>query len=225
MTVVSQLDRLREWVTRSGVEVGADARLLRTLPTSRSEQRRLLRVLNQIESRFDEVMAEDSNLSLDWSALRTELRLYPVGRNPWGYIGARAAEIFKSEGYPEEQVQRAERIWRDFLFLQDGQIKPLQASAGWISALDYLLQSLYFTAVASQAEVGTRYGVSASTVGLRFRALVDTLGVVLYDHRARKRLAAVRALAVETGRMSEAEFNRHLLRGAEQTLSSLAGSR
>lgn len=222
MAVVSQLDRLREWLVRTEIELGADARLLHTLPTNRGEQRRLLRLLNQIESRFDEAIAADLDPPLDWAALREELHLLPVGRNPWAYVGARAAEIFREEGYPEEQIQRAERLWHDFLFLQDGQIKPLQASAGWVAALDYLLQSLYFTASASQAEVGARYGVSASTVGLRFRALVDTLGVVLYDHRARKRLGAARALAVETGRMSEAEFNRHLLRGQGPVTSSLA---
>ncbi|HBY99379.1 MAG: hypothetical protein M5U01_08490 [Ardenticatenaceae bacterium] len=221
MTVVSQLDRLGDWLARSGIELGVDVRLLRTLPANRNEQRRLLRLLNQIESRFDDAMAEDLDPPLRWNALREELHLIPVGRNPWSYIGARACEIFSAEGYPEEQIRRADRLWHDFLFLQDGQIKPLQASAGWISALDYLLQSLYFSAMASQAEVGVRYGVSASTVGLRFRALVDTLGVVLYDHKARKRLAAARALTVETGRMSEAEFNRHLLRGPRPTVNSV----
>ncbi|HYN88507.1 MAG TPA: hypothetical protein VER55_08245 [Ardenticatenaceae bacterium] len=211
MKVMSQRQKLRNWLRRSGLQ-DEDASLLSGPPTEPAGQQRALRFLNALESRFDESIATDLGAALDWGALREELQLLPGARTPWLYLGARAAEIFRDRGDQAEHIERAERLWRDFLFLQEGQIKALQASSGWVAALDYLIQGLYFRDEATQAEVGARYGVSASTVGLRFRALVETLGVVLYDHPVRKRLAAARALAVETGKMSEAEFNRRLLR-------------
>jgi hypothetical protein len=223
MTTVSETDRLRQWLIQYGIEVEGQA-LLRPLPESPDDRRRLVRLLNRLESCFDEAIALDLGMPLGWAAIREELDLYPPGRNPWAYISDRAREIFTERGYPPEQVERAERLWRDFLLLQEGQIKPLQASAGWVAALDYLLQSLYFSGEATQAEIGARYNMSASTVGLRFRALVDTLGVVLYDHKARKRLAAARALTVEAGRMSEAEFHRRLLRGEVQLANPSVGN-
>lgn len=208
-----QLDRLRAWLARHGLDHGEGAALAGERPATRAAQVELLRLLNRIESRFDDVIAKEVVPPLDWQAVRDALHLAPAPRNPWSYIGARAQERFSQAGYPPAHCARADRLWRDFLFLQEDQVKPLQVPTGWVAALDYLLQALYFTSEVTQSDLATTYGISASTLGLRFRALVETLGIELFDHPARKRLAATRALTVERGRMSSDEFARRLLRG------------
>lgn len=207
-------ERLLAWLNRYPLDLGPVTRWLKAGPTTPDEQAALLRALNQLESRFDEIIeAREGPGWLDWDEVRKEWRLLPTPGTPWEALGRQLLETFAQQGYPATHGRRALRLWRDFLFLQDDEVSALQVPAGWVAALDYLLQGLYFSGQATQEEIGQRHNVSTSTVGLRFRALVDTLGLELYDHPARKRLMAQRTILVEGGRMSEAEFNRRLLQG------------
>ncbi|MBA3533104.1 MAG: hypothetical protein H0T73_14380 [Ardenticatenales bacterium] len=210
----SHAARLQDWLKRNHIKSGSATRWLFEVPDTLEAQTAILRLLNEMESRFDDVIeAQEGQLFLEWDAIREELSLLPHPDAPWNALLGQLQEAFATPAYPESQRRRAERIWQDFLFLQEEEVSPLQVPAGWIAALDYLLQNLYFSSKATQEEVGRRHNVSTSTVGLRFRALVETLGVHLFDHPARKRLLAQRAIAIEGGRMSEAEFNQRLLRG------------
>lgn len=204
---------LAAWIERGGLALPAHG-CLRARPMQPREQRALLRLLNDLESRFDEVIAQERGRApLDWGALREELQLAPdAGRAGLGLL-LDLRLTFTRWAYPAAHIQRGERLWRDFLFLQEEQLSAFQVAGGWLAALDYLLQGLYFTGDATQEAVARRHGVSPSTLGLRYRALVEALGLTLFDHPARKRLLARRALAVESGAMSEGEFNRRLLRG------------
>jgi hypothetical protein len=210
----SHAARLQDWLKRNQIDPGSYTRWLFEVPDTIEAQTAVLRLLNEIESRFDDIIvAQEGEGFLDWDKIREELALLPHPASPWNLLLETIRESFVTLGYPEARCQRAERLWRDFLFLQQEEGSSLQVPAGWVAALDYLLQNLYFSSKATQEEVGRRHNVSTSTVGLRFRALVDTLGIHLFDHPARKRLLAQRAIAIEGGRMSEAEFNRRLLRG------------
>lgn len=211
--MVSQAALLQEWLRRNRISVGETERWLLLVPEGRESQVATIRLLNQIESRFDDLLAATDGGAIDWDLMREELSLMPRGRSPWADLGPQLRESLAVVGYDPARIARAERLWRDFLLVQEDQLSHLQVPAGWIAALDYLLQNLYFSAQATQEEIGRRHSVSASTVGLRFRALVESLDVRLFDHPSRKRLLAQRSIAVEGGQMSEAEFHQRLLRG------------
>lgn len=199
--------RLCEWIEENGVEGPRGGSLWQVGP------RTLLPWLNEIESRFDELIVEQCGPGwLDWDSLRAELRL----PRPTGGAAELAEEIqlmLVVRDLPEPPRQRAARLWQDFVLLQEEEVRPHQLPAGWGAALEYLLQGLYFAGGATQEEIGQSYGVSTSTVGLRFRTLVEMLGIVLFDSRARKRLLALRTVTVERGLLSEAEFNHRLMHG------------
>lgn len=219
--MVSHTARLQEWLGRHHIDIGANIRWLLEVPHDSASQRVALRLLNEIESRFDEIIAVTEPINApDWDAIREELTLLPNGESPWHMLTEMIRPSLAALPYHEAHLRRAERLWRDFLVVQEEQLSESQVPAGWMAALDYLLQSLYFTGKATQEEIGRRHSVSTSTVGLRFRAVVETLDVRLFDHPARKRLLAQRAIAIEGGQMSEAEFNQRLVRGEFAARSS-----
>lgn len=212
--MVSHTARLQEWLEQHHIDIGSNIRWLLEVPHDHPSQRAALRLLNEIESRFDEIIAvTEPNDPLNWDAIREELTLLPNGDAAWYPLTEMIRPSLEGVTYQELHLRRAERLWRDFLVVQEEQLSDSQVPAGWVAALDYLLQSLYFMGKATQEEIGRRHSVSTSTVGLRFRAMVETLDVRLFDHPARKRLLAQRAIAIEGGQMSEAEFNQRLVRG------------
>lgn len=211
---ISHAARLQEWLRRHDIDVGPDSPALLRGPVARRARRRALRQLNGIESRFDDVLRADPQTRfLDWDVLREELDLLPPAHSPWLLLLETLRERLGSVGYHPLHVARAARLWRDFIVAEEEQLNSLQVPDGWIAGLDYLLQALYFVGDETQEGIGQRHNVSTSTVGLRFRALVEALNIHLFDHPARKQLMARRAIAIEGGQMSEEEFNRRLLQG------------
>ncbi len=210
-------ERLLRWLAQQGLEHEVDTTWRLDGTDEKPVQNQIVRWLNQIESRFDDLMAAQQ-VALDWDEIRRELYLLSPDEAPLTEMVEQIRRTFARSGYSEEQRRRAVRLWRDFLFLQEEEVSPLQVMAGWLAALEYLLQGLYFTGSVTQGQMGKRHHVSTSTVGLRYRALVEQLQMELFDHPARKRLFARRAVAIEGRQMSESEFNRRLLRG-ELTLA------
>ncbi len=203
MKPCGELDRLRAWLVKWG------------LPTEALEGQHFqrLRFLNEVESRFDEIIEQELDRPLDWRQLRLELGIELPTTHPWWHVAQLAAEGLVSQGFGAAEVERAGQLWGDFILLTGKSLSPLQAAEGWAAGLDYLVRRLTFKGTTHQAHVGRRYGVSASTVSMRFRALVETLGVVIFDHPARKRLHALRVLLVESGQLSEGEFHARVLMG------------
>jgi hypothetical protein len=207
--------RLRHWLAEHGRHDELAALDDYDDPLSRgAAARRALRTLNRVESLFDDLITATRGAEyINWDALRAERGLLPARDARGIALLDDIAVTFTALDLPPARVQRLQRIWRDFLLLQERHLQPLQLPAGWLAALDYLHQCLYFTGSAHQAGIARRHAVSLSTVGLRFRALVETLDLQLFDNPARKRLVASRALAINGKGMSESEFNRRLLQG------------
>lgn len=198
-----ELDRLYAWLARWRIPAEA----------LKGDVVQRLRFLNALESRFDELIERDLGRPLDWRAVRQELDIWLPTTHPWWHVAQLAAEGLSHEGFGPAEVERAGRLWGDFLLITGESLSPLQAPEGWAAGLDYLIRRLAFKGIRHQARIGQRYGVSPSTVSMRFRTLVETLGVVVFDHPARKRLHAMRALLVESGRLSEQEFRARMLAG------------
>lgn len=177
-----------------------------------------LRHLNALESRFDNIVADEITPTVDWERVRQELDLVPAKHDAWYEVTERIVRLFSAKGYSAQQIARARRLWCDFLVVGQAMLSETQAPEGWIAGLEYLIRRLYFVTPTKQRALAARYHVSASTVSMRYRSLVDVLGLVIFDHPSRKRLDALRALAVDTGSLSEREFRSRLLAGE---LSSL----
>ncbi|MDQ7028305.1 MAG: hypothetical protein Q9O62_00290 [Ardenticatenia bacterium] len=124
-----------------------------------------------------------------------------------------SARALYRRGMGIAEIERMERLWSDFVLIVGKEVPVLHHVEGWLAGLEYLVRRLTFAGQTRQAAVGRFYNVSASTVSLRYRILVDTLDVVVFDHPARKRLHALRVLLVESGRMNEDEFQARVLTG------------
>ncbi|GEM_PF-6410794 len=198
-----ELDRLRDWLTHWSLS--ADA-LQGRVPER-------LRFLNALESRFDELVAKELGQPLDWWQVRRELEIPSPTTHPWWSVAHLSARALYRRELGIAEIERMERLWGDFVLIVGEEVPALHHVEGWLAGLEYLVRRLAFVAPTRQAAIGRFYGVSASTVSLRYRVLVDTLGVVIFDHPARKRLHALRALLVESGRMDEAEFQARVLAG------------
>lgn len=203
--------RLRAWLRLSRVPHVA-------LEAVGSEPAEKIRCLNRIESRFDDIVADDIAPQIDWRQVRHELDLLPARSDDWYAVGERAVNAFRAQGYSAEQAARARRLWHDFIVVAPHILRETQAAEGWIAGLEYLIRRLYFVTPTKQRAIAARHHVSASTVSMRYRSLVEELGVEIFDHPSRKRLDALRTLAVDTGTLSEREFRSRLLAGE---LSSL----
>ncbi len=212
---------LQEWLSRHGLTSETDALASLLVRNGRTSQAALLRWLNRIESRFDSLIgALEGDVPLDWGTIRHELALLPDPSSPLSDLPQVLRALLAAGPYSSEQLARAERLWQDFLFLQEGQVRPLQVPAGWAAAVEYVLQKLYFLGDSTQEQISLRHGVSISTMGLRYRALIEALDIQLFDTPARKRLLAWHALTIEGAGMSENEFNRRLLEGGMDAATS-----
>lgn len=207
----SEFSRLQAWLHATNVPSLA----LNTVTATPVEQ---VRVLNALECRFDGVLADEMIPPLEWGRIRRELELVPSREHPWYDVGDEAAGAFARHGYGPAQTARARRLWHDFILVESHVLNDMQAAEGWVAGLEYLLCRLYFLPRVNQREIADRHYVSTSTVSMRYRALVETLGVVVFDHPARKRLDALRTLAVDTGPLSEGEFRSRLLAGDLSTV-------
>lgn len=203
--------RLRAWLRASHVPHVP----LEAITSTPAEK---IRCLNSVESRFDNILADEVTPPIDWEYIRHELDLTPSQHDAWYDVAERTVSVFRIQGYSSAQIERARRLWCDFVVVGQHLLGETQAPEGWIAGLEYLIRRLYFVTPTKQREIAARHHVSASTVSMRYRSLVETLGLVIFDHPSRKRLDALRALAVDTGALSEREFRSRLLAGE---LSSL----
>lgn len=206
-----EYSRLREWLRGSRIPHVP----LETIASTPAEK---IRCLNSVESRFDGVIAEELTPAIDWEHIRHELGLELSQQDAWYDVADRAVDVFYERGYSPEQLARARRLWYDFVIVGPHILSETQAPEGWIAGLEYLIRRLYFVTPTKQREIAVRHHVSASTVSMRYRSLVEELGLVIFDHPSRKRLDALRTLAVDMGALSEGEFRSRLLAG---DLSSL----
>lgn len=198
--------RLRAWLRASGVPHLP----LESIESSPAEK---IRCLNSVESRFDDIIGDEISPPLDWRYIRQQLDLVPATRDGWYDLDKRVASLFSAQGYSPQQVVRARRLWWDFVLVGANILRETQAPEGWIAGLEYLIRRLYFVTPTKQREIAQRYHVSASTVSMRYRSLVQELGLVVFDHPSRKRLDGLRTLAVVRGSLSEREFRSRLLAG------------
>lgn len=173
-----------------------------------------LRALNWLESLFDEEIEEHLYEAggLDWRKLRQELGLIPTAemKSPvLQEIEADFVEGLDLEGCPLAIVDRARQLWDDYILLTQGQVRPLRKPESWAAGMEYLLHLLYFV-WQTQAEAGELYEVSAATVGKRYRALRDELGVEIFSYRFEKSWQAMEKLE-GLDRMSPEELVQRML--------------
>ncbi len=75
------------------------------------------------------------------------------------------------EYYTPWQIEEAVEIWRDF----KKQHKSIRGKPeGWAAGVEYFINQFGFIYM-TQTEIGDRYGISASTVGKRYREIADEL--------------------------------------------------
>ncbi|MEA3346007.1 MAG: hypothetical protein U9Q78_07180 [Chloroflexota bacterium] len=206
----SEWDKLRSFLQTAGLQVKAlyqreaptgladlmSADEPRSLLQKEDRLRGTLQALNRLESIFDEEIDFYEAGGFDWRRLREELGLIPTEEMKSSTLQKIEADFvkgFESEGCPPEMINRARQLWSDYIFLTQGQVRPLQKPKSWAAGIEYLVHLLYFDR-RTQAELGDVYGISAATVSKRYHALLDELGVEIFRYALEKSWQATEKL-------------------------------
>ena len=219
---LSEWAKLRSFLQETDLEVPAALASLVSAEEPQSllekvdQAQAALRALNWLESAFDEEIEEHlyEAEALDWWKLRRELGLIPTTemKSPvLQEIETDFVEGLELGGCSRAMVTRARQLWDDYIFLTQGQVRPLRKPESWAAGMEYLVHLLYFDWRA-QAEMGDLYEVSGTTVSKRFHALHDELGVEIFYYPLEKSWQAMEKLE-GLDQMSPAEIIQRMFRG------------
>src|SRR5688572_19747097 len=107
----SHAARLQDWLKRNQINPGSHTRWLFEVPDTGEAPTAVLTLLNEVQSRFDDVSgAQEGEGFLDWDKVREELSLLPDPSSPWNRLLDSLREGFVAQGYPGARCQRAERL-------------------------------------------------------------------------------------------------------------------
>jgi len=173
--------------------------------------RQILRLLNWLESIFDEEINDRffESGELDWQELRHELGLTPTPemKSPTlQEIEESLVAGMQVLSCSSTMISRARRLWDDYVLITQGQIRPLNKPKSWAAGMTYLVLLLYF-GEGTQSEIGELYGVSGTTVSTRYYTLRRKLGVELFPNPLSKHRLALESL-IDLDQMSSYEVYR-----------------
>jgi len=144
-------------------------------------------LLNEWETAYDSFI-EGLVGEIDWYELRSELGI----RIPDKLIEDQLEEIetaflglMPERGYDWEHLRLARRLWKEFIYLKNGQISPIRKPEAWAAAIEYLVGALYYDRD-TQSEVADWYGVSPASLGTRCKTLKETLNLKIYKSEGMK---------------------------------------
>ncbi len=82
--------------------------------------------------------------------------------------------------YSREETNMAKRIWHEFAKFRS--IKSTRRLETWAGAVDYLVNRLHFKRY-SQEKIGKLYNVSESSIAKKYKEMVNTLKIMIFDPR------------------------------------------
>ncbi|MBN2088224.1 hypothetical protein JW964_01355 [candidate division KSB1 bacterium] len=166
-----------------------DTRFSRTVPRSIKgmKPKDIIRLLNFWETAHDSYLYSLIG-AIDWKNLRQELGLYidrKIIRGNFKDVEYILANRMPTRGYEDVHIDLARRLWTEYVFMNDGQVEPMNKPATWAAGLEYLVGSMIY-AKDPQIELARDYGISPASVGARYRMLKDTLNLYIFNNEIQK---------------------------------------
>jgi hypothetical protein len=166
-----------------------DTRFSRTVPKTIKgmKPKDLIRLLNFWETAHDSYLYSLIG-AIDWKNLRQELGLYidrKIIRGNFKDVEYILANRMPTRGYEDVHIDLAKRLWTEYVYMNDGQVEPMNKPATWAAGLEYLVGSMIY-AKDPQTELAHDYGISPASVGSRYRMLKDTLNLYIFNNEIQK---------------------------------------